>query len=142
VKRLYTYIITVSKVIGAIVVIASALYGGYRFIFSRGEQKAREEFRFEMSAKNDSLVIKEVRELKKEVSNVREGVDNLNMTVTGINKNVDILLVRDNKLREYMTTTAKSTDELLRIIKIWEVEKEVEKKKNDFEVKTNIEKIK
>ena len=126
-NKLFTWIGklgTAAKIIGSIIALCVTLWGlkiGYdRLIIDRHDT---EQEIIDSEIRRD----KEFQELKQSFeafnSIVVDSITTLSKEVRSVNTKVDRLMVVNNNQRTYQMENAKTTEELLRILKIWDIEK-------------------
>lgn len=115
---------TIAKIFLTIVALCTTLWGlkiGYDRIIINKHDREQELIDSEIRRDREFKEIKESFEAFNSI--VVDSITILSREVRSINTKVNRLLVVNNNLRDYQMTNAKTTDELLQIIKIWDTEK-------------------
>ena len=115
---------TAAKVISTIIALCVTLYGlklGYDRVIINKHDREQEVIDSEIRRDREFRELKESFEAFNSV--VVDSITTLSKEVRSVNRKVDRLMVVNNNQRDYQMKNAKSTDELLQIIKIWDVEK-------------------
>jgi len=118
--KLSTAVKTISIVIAFCVTIWGLKIGYDKIIIDRHDN---EQEIIDSKIRRD----REFKELKQSFESfnsvILDTINNLSEAMRSANKKIDRLMVINNNQKEYQMKNAKSTDELLNIIKIWDTEK-------------------
>ena len=115
---------TAAKVVSTIIALFVTLWGlkiGYDKLIIDRHDREREMIDSEIRRDREFMELKESFETFNNI--VVDSITTLSKEVRGVNTKVDRLMVVNNNQRDYQMKNAKSTDELLNIIKIWDIEK-------------------
>ena len=115
---------TAAKVVSTIIALFVTLWGlkiGYDKLIINKHDKERIMIDSEIRRDREFMELKESFETFNSI--VVDSITTLSKEVRGVNTKVDRLMVVNNNQRDYQMKNAKSTDELLNIIKIWDIEK-------------------
>ena len=113
-----------AKIIGSIIALCATLWGlkvGYDNLIINKHDREQEVINSEIRRDRE---FKELKESFESFNNVVvDSIIKLSKEVRSVNTKVDRLMVVNNNQRTYQMKNAKSTEELLQIIKIWDIEK-------------------
>ena len=101
------------KAVGIISGAAGALWIAFNFVDNTKDQTR------ELTQKVDRIIYSDSAKMDRIISN--DSVQNIK--IDRLIRSVDMLVISNNNLREYMMNHASTTDELLEVLDIWEEKK-------------------
>jgi len=118
-----TQLSAVAKIVTVLISFIVGVVGGViaynKYIIKHYEQEQaviQQTEEFKSMQHNFKVVIDSLGILSNEVRSIKPEIVNINTSINDLNK-------KNNNLKGYMMESAKTTDELLKIVKIWETEK-------------------
>jgi len=115
---------TAAKVVGSIIALCVTLWGlkiGYDNLIINNHDTEQEIIDSEIRRDKEFQELKQSFEAFNSI--VVDSITTLSKEVRSVNTKVDRLMVVNNNQRTYQMENAKTTEELLRILKIWDIEK-------------------